>query len=149
MTALGRCRFRGDDGSALVEFCFLGVLLLIPLVYVLTTAFIVQRTGFALTAASREAGRVFVQANSGKQALRFSKVSAQVTLRDQGVDPHSVSIKISCASRPCLSPGARVDLALSTSVVVPFAPAFMKTLTSIPMTSHQSFVVDVYRQARP
>jgi hypothetical protein len=34
-------------------------------------------------------------------------------------------------------------------VSIPFVPAFMKGLSSIPMSAKQSVVVDVYRQARP
>ena len=36
-------RPRGDDGNALLEFTYLAVLLMVPLVYVLLTVFQVQR----------------------------------------------------------------------------------------------------------
>ena len=51
---------RGDDGNAIVEFVYLAVLLMVPLVYVLLTVFQVQRAAFAASSAAREAGRVFV-----------------------------------------------------------------------------------------
>jgi len=140
---------RDDRGSALVEFSYLSLLLLVLMIYAMSAAFVVQRSAFALTAASREAGRVFVQADSGAQALSNARLASGVVLRDQGVNPARVRTRFTCAAKPCLSPGARVDVTLSTSVPVPFVPAFMKGLSSIPMSAKQSVVVDVYRQERP
>ena len=42
-------RWRRDDGSALVEFTWLAILLMIPLVYVVLAAVSVQRAAFATT----------------------------------------------------------------------------------------------------
>ena len=55
-----------ERGSALVEFQFLAVLLLVPLVYVMLAALDVQRTVFGATQAAREAGRV--AASTGDEA---------------------------------------------------------------------------------
>ncbi|MFI5955247.1 hypothetical protein [Cryptosporangium sp. NPDC051539] len=53
----GHRRPRGDDGSAIIEFVWGGVLLLVPLLYVVLAVFEVQRNAFAVTEAAREAGR--------------------------------------------------------------------------------------------
>jgi hypothetical protein len=45
----------GDAGNALIEFTYLAVLLMIPLVYVLLSAFQVQRAAFGVTEAPRPA----------------------------------------------------------------------------------------------
>src|SRR5207302_2756298 len=55
---------RRDDGSAVVEFVWLAVLLLVPLVYVVMAALSVQRAAFAETAAAREAARAYATAGS-------------------------------------------------------------------------------------
>ena len=52
----------GDAGNALVEFTYLAVLLMIPLVYVLLSAFQVQRAAFGVTEAARQAGRAYTTA---------------------------------------------------------------------------------------
>ena len=53
-------RRRSDEGSAIVEFVWLGILLLVPLIYIVVAVFEVQRTAYAASAAARSAGRAFV-----------------------------------------------------------------------------------------
>nr|MBA2738363.1 hypothetical protein [Nocardioidaceae bacterium] len=55
-------RARSERGSALVEFTWLCLLLLVPMVYLLLAAMDVQRASYAATAASRAAGRAYVLA---------------------------------------------------------------------------------------
>ena len=50
----------GERGSALVEFTWIGLLLLLPLVYVIVTVFTVQRSAYGATEAARSAGRAFI-----------------------------------------------------------------------------------------
>ena len=60
----------GDAGNALVEFTYLAVLLMVPLVYVLLAGFQVQRAAFGVTEAARQAGRAYARADSGAEGLR-------------------------------------------------------------------------------
>ena len=46
-----------EDGSALVEFVFIALVVFVPLVYIVAGFSAVQRGVFAATAAAREAGR--------------------------------------------------------------------------------------------
>lgn len=69
-----------DDGSAVVEFVTVGLVLTIPLVYVLLTVFAVQRAAFAVSAAAREAGRAYVTTGGDAQRARHA---ADLTLADQ------------------------------------------------------------------
>ena len=55
-------RSRDERGSALVELVWLGILLLVPLVWFVLSVFEVQRGAFATTAAARAAGRAFALA---------------------------------------------------------------------------------------
>jgi hypothetical protein len=48
---------RDDDGTALVEFFWLGILLMVPITYAILFAFQMQRAVFAVTEATRSAGR--------------------------------------------------------------------------------------------
>ena len=49
-------RLRSDTGNAMVEFTFLGVLLFVPLVYLVLAVLDVQRASYGASAAVREAG---------------------------------------------------------------------------------------------
>ena len=48
---------RSERGTALVELVWLGVLLLIPMVWILLSVFDVQRGAFGVSSAARAAGR--------------------------------------------------------------------------------------------
>lgn len=76
-------RLRGDDGNALVEFTYLAVLLMVPLVYVLLTVFQVQRAAFGVTEAARQAGRAYVTADSDAQGRARAQEAADLAMRDQ------------------------------------------------------------------
>ena len=76
-----RGRIRGDDGNALIEFSYLAVLLMVPLVYVLLAAFQVQRASFGVTEAARQAGRAEDAASGRARA----DAAAALAMRDQGL----------------------------------------------------------------
>jgi Flp pilus assembly protein TadG len=84
-------RTRGDEaGTALVEFTYLAVLLMVPLLYVVLSVFDVQRAAFGVTEAARQAGRTWV--TSGCDAVR-TRAAADLALHDQGLsDPSTVDV---------------------------------------------------------
>ena len=53
-----------DQGSAVLEFLIIGLLVLVPLLYVLLTVLRVESAVMASTQAVREAGRAFMMADS-------------------------------------------------------------------------------------
>ena len=75
----------GDDGNALVEFSYLAVLLMVPLVYVLLTVFQVQRASFGVTEAARQAGRAYATAADEVQGRARARAAARLAMQDQGL----------------------------------------------------------------
>ncbi len=112
---------RDEQGTALVELTWLAMLLLVPLVYVVLAAFDVQRSSFALSAATRAAGRAFVLAPSEPEAVARARAAASVALADQGLDPARVRLRFDCVGG-CLSPGSVVHVAMSRAVPLPLVP---------------------------
>ena len=76
----------GDDGNAIVEFSYLAVLLMVPLVYVLLSVFEVQRASFGVTEAARQAGRAYATADDPAQGRARADAAAALAMRDQGLD---------------------------------------------------------------
>lgn len=115
---------RAEHGSAIVEFVWLGLLLLLPLVYVLVAAFEVQRASYAVSAASRSAGRAFVLAPDQSSAYARARQAATVALNDQGVGRKQARVRISCRPEPtrCLSPGSVVTVVVTATRPLPLAP---------------------------
>ena len=136
----------GDDGNALVEFTYLAVLLMVPLVYVLVTVFQVQRAAFGVTEAARQAGRAYVTTSSGDPALR-AQTAADVALRDQipDVGPATVSYP---RGRSGLVPGETVTVVVSHDVTLPIIGGLFGAVEpTIPVRATHVEVVDAFREA--
>lgn len=113
-------RLRGEDGNALLEFSYLAVLLMVPLFYLILAVFQVQGAAFAVTEASRQAGRAFVRAESVSQGYSRAQESVRLALADQGV-PSTARPVIGCEPSPCdLSPGQRVETTVTCTVELPW-----------------------------
>lgn len=140
-----------DDGNAIVEFVWLAVLLMVPLVYVLLTVFAVQRTSYGLAAATREAGRAFVTAPSGSDAGPRARAAADLVLRDNGVDASGDDLMVTCSADPCLTPGATVRVRIERSVPLPLVPSFLRghLPDAVQVSGEHVEVVDRYRPVRP
>ena len=137
-----------DDGTAVVEFVLLAVVLLVPFVYAVLCVFAVERAAFTLTSASRDAGRAFVTADDGATARDRADDAVRVALADHAVGS-SVTTRVRCSADPCLTPGARVTVELTTSVVLPLVPHWGGGApASVAVRARHVEVVDDYRAER-
>ena len=140
---------RREDGNAMVEFTFLGVLLLLPLIYIVLAALSVQRAAFAVTAASRDAGRAFVTAPLGSDSQARAEQAAQLDLRDHGLALPPGGLHITCSADPCLTAGAVVHVEIKYVVTLPGIAAIAGSAASIPVSAHHDEHVDRFRVTSP
>lgn len=142
-----RVRPTGDEaGNAIVEFVFLAVLLMVPLVYVLLTVFRVQGASYAVSGAAREAGRVFVASSVATDAEDRARTAAAIALADTGIELDDARLLVECSADPCLTPGARVEVALSYDVGLPLVPRVLgRAPASVQVSSSHLQVVDRFR----
>jgi Flp pilus assembly protein TadG len=116
---------RSDErGSAVVEFSWLALLLMVPLVYAMLAVFDVQAASYGATAATRAAGRAFIIVPAGlseDEARARAFEAARLAMRDQGIDLSSDQLTISC-DPACLEPGSTVTVTLDTDVPLPLIP---------------------------
>jgi Flp pilus assembly protein TadG len=140
---------RRDDGSAMIEFTWLALLLLVPLVYLVLAVFEVQRTAYAVTNAAREAGRAFVTAPSVPEAYARADAAVELAMTDQGAALDTVRSNITCGSDPCLTPGGRVTVVVRAEVPLPFVPdLFGRSIASVSVDARHEAIVDRYAQGR-
>jgi hypothetical protein len=142
---------RDERGSALVEFIWLGVLLLIPLVYVLLSVFAAQSAAFGADAASRAAGRAFMLSTSQAQALPAAEGAARVALADQGIDAGRMEMSVSCSPDPerCLSSGSTVTVVVTVQQPLPLVPSVLGgNAPTIRLTSTHVEPYGTFRQDR-
>ncbi len=112
---------RRDGGRAIVEFVFLGVLMLVPLVYLVTTLAQVQAASFSATSAAREAGRAFTTADGDASGAARARVAASVAFADFGFTDNT-DLRVSCDGSPCLRPEGRVTTTATIVVRLPLVP---------------------------
>ncbi len=137
-----------ERGSAVIEFGFLTVLVLVPLVYLVLLLARIQAGSYAVTLASREAGRAFVTAPAGADAAARAEAAARLAFDDQGFGGHG-TIMLSCGASPCLTPEAEVSVTAAVSVPVPLVPGFLVDAVplSVPVTTTYVGTVDRFREA--
>ncbi len=141
-------RLRSDDGgSAIVEFVFLAVLLMVPLVYVLLTVFKVQGASYAVSSAAREAGRVYATADDESLGADRAVAAAAIVMADSGLVLDAGGLQITCSAQPCHTPGARIEVEIAHDVVLPLVPSVLdgSAPASVHVTSRHVQVVDRFR----
>ncbi len=113
-----------ESGSAAIEFVTAGVLLLVPLGYLVVAVAAIQAGAFAVEGASRQAARVYVQAGSPSQARDQAVTAIDFALTDFGQDPRTAEVTVSCRPRPsdCLARRGLVTVTVAASVPLPLAP---------------------------
>lgn len=136
----------GDDGNAMVEFTYLAVLLMVPLVYVLLTVFQVQRAAFGVTEAARQAGRAYVTADDAITGRVRARAAAELALQDQGL-----TLCASCLAPPsgAVVPGGSVSVRVEHRVVLPLVGGLFRGAVppSIPVRATHVEIVDRFREA--
>ena len=160
MTAAGRrgaaglrCNARAraccDDGNAIVEFVYLAVLLMVPLAYVLLTVFRVQAAAYAVSSATREAGRVFATSASVEDAPERAFAAASIVMRDSNLPLDRRDLRVTCSSSPCLAPGSSIEVVLAYDVTLPFLPRVLagEAPATVEVSGRHLELVDRYREA--
>lgn len=121
----GPRRVGGDDaGSAALEFIVAGLVLLVPLVYLVVALGMIQAQALGAETAARHAARAVSTAPGPAEAhARMRAVVAEVA-GEYGVDPARVSVDLSCLgpAPECPAAGATVAVTVRVVVSLPLVP---------------------------
>ena len=113
----------GQRGSAVVEFTFLGLLLMVPVVYFIITVGQLQGGSFAVVGAADQAAKVFVAQPDAPSGRAAAEQATMVALADYGHPAGNASVEIHCDSdRDCTAAGSAVTVTVRLTVPLPFAP---------------------------
>lgn len=110
-----------EDGSAIVEIVWLGVLLLVPMLWIVLSVFEVQRGAFAVTSAARSAARAFALADSDAAG----REQARAAIRQALDDDQGFTFDVSCGGGDCHAPGAVITVRVWSGVDLPVLPAVL------------------------
>lgn len=139
-----------ESGSASLEFITAGLLLLLPMLYLVLTLAAVQAGAFAAEGAARQAARVYVQGESTAEADAAAARAVEFALADHGLDTADVAVAVSCTESPCLTRRGFVTITVSTTVALPLVPPILDidAPLSIPVSSTATQQVSRFWGAR-
>lgn len=112
-----------EEGSAVVEFVFLAVLLMIPVVYLIITVGQLQSAAFAVVGAADQAAKVYVAAADPGAGRAAAEEAVMLAMADHGFEADDVSLAVTCSPSDCLSPGSTVTAAVTLRVPLPLVPS--------------------------
>ncbi|GAA2012444.1 TadE family protein [Microbacterium ulmi] len=128
-----------DDelGTAPLEFILVGLLLLVPLVYLVVALGLIQGQALGAQAGARHVARVVSTASDLDTARERSDLVLASVVDEYGLDPAAVSVSMECApaGTTCPSAGATLVVTVATRVALPLVPPVLglDRIASIPI----------------
>ncbi|TQO19114.1 hypothetical protein FB472_0652 [Rhodoglobus vestalii] len=115
---------RQEQGSASLEFITVGMVMLVPLVYLVLTMAAIQSGALAAEGAARQAARVFVQAENLEKAESAAARAIEFALDNHNVVAAAAQVSITCAPDPndCLTRHGYVTVQVAITIDLPLAP---------------------------
>ncbi|NYJ73880.1 pilus assembly protein [Allobranchiibius huperziae] len=123
----------GDRGSAVIEFVVVGILITMPVFYLVIALARLQAGAYAVTQAARESTRAYVTASSDGVGMGRARAAARLAFDDQGFTGRG-DVSMKCSAQPCLTRGASVGASADLGVDLPFIPNFLRS--AVPSTVH-------------
>lgn len=120
-----RASTEADDlGAAALEFILVGLVLLVPVVYLIVALGLIQQQALGADAGARHIARAVSTApDAGAARERAERVMATVAA-EYGLDAAAVDLSVSCrpAVSPCPQAGATLIVTVRTAVALPLVP---------------------------
>jgi hypothetical protein len=126
-----------ERGSAALEFIIVGLLMLVPLVYLVVSLGLIQGQSLGAEAGARHIARTVSTAADAQDAAERADLVLASVIREYGLDEDAVSLSLACrpAGAECPSAGATLVVSLRTTVSLPLVPPVLglDRLASIPI----------------
>ena len=144
-------RLRSDRGSASLEFITTGLILLVPLVYLVLAMSALQGGALAVEGAARQAARVYVRAPSEAVAVERAQRAVDVAVADYGLSAGDARVTVDCAAGAggCLTRRTAVTVTVRLQVPLPLVPDVLGLAgaASVPLESSATQTVSRFWQA--
>ncbi|MCW2527655.1 MAG: hypothetical protein JWM76_2515 [Pseudonocardiales bacterium] len=128
-----RARLTDESGNAIIEFVFVAVLVMVPLIYLIVSVAVVQRAQLAVTNGAREAGRAFGTADNVSQGLARAQVAVRLVFEDAGI-PEAPTVRFvragagctDAAVEPTLAAGSEFTVCVRRTTALPAIPSILQ-----------------------
>lgn len=132
-----RCLALDEEGSAAIEFLVVGLLLIVPIVYLVLALGSVQHQALGAEAGARHVARAIAAATGTADADARADSVVRTIVSEYGVDPDALDVDIACgtASASCPAAGATLVVTVRMRVGLPLVPPVfgLDRLASVPI----------------
>lgn len=113
-----------ERGSAALEFIVVGLVLLVPVVYLIVTLGLVQGQSLGAEAAARHIARAVATAAGTAEADESAELVLASVVDEYDLDPRAVDVTLSCrpAGTSCPAAGATLIVTVRTAARLPLVP---------------------------
>jgi len=124
-----------DDGSASLEFITVGLVLLVPLVYLIVALAGVQGAVLAADGAAAQAAKLYARAGDDAIGRERAEDALALTLADFDLDRSQAALRLQCApiERACGARTGTVSVEVRILVGLPLAPELIRIGAAIPV----------------
>ncbi|MBW9093026.1 TadE family protein [Microbacterium jejuense] len=124
-----------ERGSAALEFILIGLLLLVPLVYLVVALGLIQGQSLGAEAAARHIARAVSTATDAADARNRADAVLSAVAEEYGLDDVGLSVECTPAGAACPRAGAALHVTVRTTVTLPLVPPVLglDDLAAIPV----------------
>lgn len=132
-----RAAAAGQDGSAALEFIAVGVVLLVPLVYLVVALGMIQGQALGAEAGARHVARAVATAPDAAIAADRADAVLRSVVEEYGMDAGAVDLALDChpAAASCPSAGSTLVVTVRAAVTLPLVPPVLglERIASVPV----------------
>ncbi|MDW4572982.1 TadE family protein [Microbacterium sp. M3] len=111
-----------ERGSAALEFIVVGLLMLVPLVYLVVTLGLIQGQSLGAEAAARHVARAVSTASDADDARTRADAVLAAVAAEYGIDHVDLSVACTPAGASCPRAGATLHITVRAEVALPLVP---------------------------
>ncbi|WP_173924381.1 TadE family protein [Agromyces sp. Marseille-P2726] len=140
-----------ERGSASLEFLTVGIVLLVPLVYLVLAVAAIQAGALGVEGAARHAARIAVLAADDEASDAAIDRAVRTTFADYGIDETTASVIVECDRADCHARGTRIVVTVRAQVQLPLVPDFLALTAagSVPVEAKATQTVSRFAGSAP
>lgn len=130
---------REERGAASLEFVTVGLVMLLPLIYLIVALGAIQAHSLGVEAAARHTARTIALADGTAAAGARADAVLTAVANEYGIDPGGLAVSVTCvpAASTCPAAGATVLVTVRARVLLPLVPAVLglDRIASVPVAA--------------
>lgn len=112
-----------EAGSASLEFLTVGLILLVPLVYLIVALGSIQSHALGVETAARQLARTIASAPDTATADARAQRVVDAIVAEYGIDPSALDVSVRCTTPGrCPAAGAMLSVTVTADVTLPLVP---------------------------